>query len=280
MSLYQYNEALFAFEKALSFSNGIPAQIDYDINYYMAAAFYITGQAEKAIESYDAILTLREKDGDAYFLRGAIKVEQGRILEAREDFDQALSLNTGNSDRLIDIYQILAGSGYQTVGEEYLRNAMDRNAGDMNNFEKGRISFYLADYENARAYLEKARDFNYEAVLFLGRTYEVLGDYNYAVSVYNDYIDRGNVSPQIYNQLGMCRMNMNEYQAALNAFLAGMAIEDIEDNAILQTLRFNEIVANQFLGDFSRAAVLMDGYLRLYPDDKVAQRENYFLRTR
>ncbi|MCL2051279.1 MAG: tetratricopeptide repeat protein [Lachnospiraceae bacterium] len=277
MGLLQYEEALSAFEKALSFSNGIPALVDFDINYYMAAAFYITGQKERAIETYDAILTLREKDGDAYFLRGAIRAEQGLIQEARSDFDQALSLNTGNSDRLIDIYQILAGNGYHGVGEEYLRDAMEQNAGDMNNFEKGRISFYLSDYENARAYLEKARDFNYEAVLFLGMTYEVLADYNYAVSVYIDYIDRGNESPQIYNQLGICRINMNDYENALLAFLAGMAIED---NDILQTLRFNEIVANQFLGDFGRAAVLMDGYLSLYPDDKVAERENYFLRTR
>ena len=277
MGQLQYEEAIEAFEKALSFSSGIPNHVDYDINYYLAAAFYITGQKTKAIEIYDAILTLREREGDAYFLRGAIRTEMGRIEEARTDFDLALSLNTNNSDLLIDIYQILAGSGYQVVGEEYLRKAMDLSAGDMDNFEKGRISFFLGDYENARAYLEKARDFNFEAVLYLGRTYEVLADFNYAISIYNDFLDRGNESPHIYNQLGMCRMQIGDYEGALNAFNAGM---QIEENDILQELRFNAIVANQFLGDFSRAAILMDGYLSLYPDDAVAQRENYFLRTR
>jgi len=90
-------------------------------------------------------------------------------------------------------------------------------------------------------------------------------------------LDRGNESPQIYNQLGICRINMGDYEGALRAFHAGMAIED---NDILQTLLFNEIVTYEFLGDFKKAAVLMDGYLRSYPDDKVARRENYFLQTR
>jgi len=277
MGQTRYAEAITAFETALSFSNGIPAPIDYDINYYLAAAFYITGQSEKAIDIYDAILTMRDKDRDAYFLRGAIRVEKGQIAEAREDFDMALSLNSGNSDLLIDIYQILAGSGYHSLGEEYLRNAMDQNPRDMDNFERGRIAFYLGEYEDARSHLEKARDFSFEAILFLGRTYEVLGDFNYAISVYNDYIDRGNESPHVFNQLGICRMHMGDYEGALRAFGSGL---QIEENEILQTLLFNEIVAYQFIGDFKKAAVLMEGYLQQFPDDKVAQRENYFLRTR
>ncbi|MCL2254594.1 MAG: tetratricopeptide repeat protein [Lachnospiraceae bacterium] len=277
MGLYQYEDALKSFEKALSFSNGIPSQIDFDINYYMATAFFKTDQKAKAIESYNAILTLKDKEGDAYYLRGAIKLLQERLDEACEDFDMALSLSKESSDRLIDIYQILAASGYQVVGEKYLTTAMEEDAKNLNNFEKGRISYYLGDYENAKMFLERARDISYEAVLFLGKTYEVLGDFNYAVSVYSAYLDAGNDSPQIYNQLGLCRMSMNDYEGALKAFLAGMAIPD---NEILQTLRFNEIVAYEFLGDFKRAAVLMDGYLRLYPEDETAIRENYFLQSR
>jgi tetratricopeptide (TPR) repeat protein len=277
MSKMEYETALTAFEQALSFSNGIPDNVDFDINYYMAAAFYKTDQKVRAIEAYNAILSLRANEGDAFFLRGAIKVEQGQMEEAFSDFDQALSLNTGGSDRLIEIYQILTAAGFKAAGEDYLRAAIDERANELDNFEKGRISFYLADYENARMYLEKARDVSYEAVLYLGKTYEVLGDYNYAVSVYSAYLSAGNESPEIYNQLGICRINMNDYEGALTAFLAGMAIED---NNILQTLRFNEIVAYEYLGDFKRASVLMDGYLRTYPDDEIARRENYFLRTR
>jgi tetratricopeptide (TPR) repeat protein len=154
---------------------------------------------------------------------------------------------------------------------------MAEDASGLDNFEKGRISFYLADYESARMHLERARDTSYAAVLYLGKTYEVLGDFNYAVSVYSAYVDAGNDSPEIYNQLGICKFNMGDYEGALSAFLMGMAIED---NNILQTLRFNEIVTYEYLGDFKKAAVLMDGYLQSYPDDEVARRENYFFRSR
>lgn len=275
MGLYNYEAAIAAFERALSFNSGIPGQVDYDINYYMAAALYKVGEKVMAIDVYNAILALRDKEGDAYYLRGAIKVEQGSIDEACEDFDRALLLTTEGSDRLIEIYQILAANGFQIIGADYLRKAMEDDG--LNNFERGRISFYLGDYDNAKMYLERARDFSYTAVLYLGRTYEVLGDFNYAVSVYSNYLDQGNDSPHIYNQLGICRLSMQDYNGALQAFKVGMAIEN---NDILQTLRFNEIVAYQFLGDFKKAAVLMEGYLQLYPDDQTAIRENYFLRTR
>ena len=54
----------------------------------------------------------------------------------------------------------------------------------MTDYQKGRMYYYLSDYENAKNYLEKARrDGGAEAVLLLGQTYEELGDYNYAISV-------------------------------------------------------------------------------------------------
>ncbi len=277
MGKTEYEAAIDAFKTALSYSVGIPDNIDYDINYYMAVAYYKIGQKEQAVSAYDAILALRENDKNAYYLRGAIKVEQGRIEEAKADFDKVIEIDSKNNDRLIDIYCVLDENGYKEMGQEYLKSAMDKENKNMTSFEKGRISYYLGDYENAKTYLEKARDSGYQAVLFLGRTYEVLGDYNYAVSVYNAYLDGGNANPQIYNQLGVCKLKMHEYDAALLAFQAGMSIEE---NEILQTLRFNEIVAYEYLGEYKKASVLMDGYLETYPDDEQAAREYLFLETR
>ena len=48
----------------------------------------------------------------------------------------------------------------------------------------------------------------------------------------------------------------------------------------MQSLKFNEIVAYEYLGDFQKAAVLMQSYLLTYPDDKEAKREQEFLQTR
>ncbi len=273
-----YDEAAAALEKSLALSDGRLKDVDYDINYYLATVYYKQGRLDEAIGVYRAILALRPEEKDAYYLRGVLYVQQGKLEEARADFDRAISLASTDYDRLIEIYSVLAAEGYKETGQEYLQAAMDAGTKNMTNFEKGRICYYLEDYENARTYLEKARDEGgYEAVLFLGRTYETLGDNNYAISVYNTYLDSNEPNPQVLNQLGLCRMQTGDYEGALTAFKSAM---NVEDNGMMQILKMNEIVACERLADYKRAAVLMESYLQTYPDDEQAQREYIFLQTR
>ena len=96
-------------------------------------------------------------------------------------------------------------------------------------------------------------------------------------SVYNNYIAKDNTNAEVYNQLGLCEMAKQDYTAALSAFQAG---KEIRDNEIMQTLSFNEIVAYEYLGDYQRASVLLSNYLKAYPDDEKAKREQIFLSTR
>lgn len=278
MGKTMYAEAAQAFESALAGSDGRINNLDYDINYYLATAYYKQGEKDRAVAVYDAITALRDEEKDAYYLRGVIFTEQGKLDQARTDFDKTIALDGTDYDRLIEIYGILAANGYKEVGQEYLQAAMDAGTRNMTNYEKGRICYYLEDYENARTYLEKARDENgYEAVLFLGKTYETLGDNNYAISVYNTYLESGEANPQVLNQLGLCKMQTGDYQGALSAFQAAMKIED---NGIMQALKMNEIIAYERLCDYKKAAVLMESYLKSYPDDQAAQREYVFLQTR
>ena len=72
-------------------------------------------------------------------------------------------------------------------------------------------------------------------------------------------------------------MHMGEYELALSSFQTAM---DIEDNGMMQTLKFNEIVAYEYMEDYKTAAALMNSYLRAYPDDENAKREYEFLQTR
>ena len=278
MGKTMYAEAAAAFEAALACSDGRVKNVDYDINYYLATTYYKQGELGKAINVYSAIIALKPGEKDAYYLRGVIYTQQGNLDSAKEDFDKAIALDNANYDRIIDIYGILASEGYKETGQEYLQAAMDAGTKGMTNYEKGRICYYLEDYENARTYLEKARDDGgYEAVLFLGKTYETLGDNNYAISVYNTFLDSAGANPQVLNQLGLCRMQAGDYEGALSAFQRAM---NIEDNGMLQVLKMNEIVAYEKLKDYKKASVLIDSYLKTYPDDKEAQREAVFLSTR
>lgn len=278
MGKTMYAEAAQALEKSLSYSNGRVISLDYDVNYYLATAYYKQGKLQKAIDVYSAIVALKPDEADAWYLRGVIYTEQGKLDQAKEDFDKTIQLSSTNYDRLIDIYGVLAENGYKETGQEYLQAAMDNGTKNMTNYEKGRICYYLEDYENARTYLEKARDDSgYEAVLFLGRTYETLGDNNYAISVYNNFLESDGPNPQVLNQLGLCRMQTGDYEGALNAFQSAM---NIEENGMMQVLKMNEIIAYERLEQYKKAAVLMESYLQTYPDDEEAKREYIFLKTR
>ena len=69
-------------------------------------------------------------------------------------------------------------------------------------------------------------------------------------------------------------MQMGEYELALSAFQAGMSIED---NAMMQTLKFNEIVAYEYMRDYKTAAALMNDYLK---SSMTPSTEYQFLKTR
>ncbi len=278
MGKTMYAEAAQAFETALSFSDGRINSMDYDINYYLAAAYYKNGEPNKAIDIYSAIIALKAGEKDAYYLRGVIYAEQGNLDLARADFDKLISIDKSDYDKLINIYGVLDANGYKELGQQYLQTAMDAGTKDMTNYEKGRICYYLEDYENARTYLEKAREEGgYEAVLFLGKTYEILGDINYAISVYNSWLENEEPNARMLNQLGLCKMRAVDYAGALTAFQSAI---NIEDNGMMQTLKMNEIVAYERLGQYQEAASRMSSYLAAYPDDETAKREYEFLKTR
>lgn len=278
MGMADYESAVTYFEEALHGSDGFVQPVDYDLNYYLAAAYIKSERLEEAEEIYDAILALRPDEEDAYFLRGNVRLGRGDYQGAKEDFDRVVAMDFANYDRIIEIYQALEHYGYREVGGAYLEAAM-QNAGDkMNDYDSGRIHYYLGNYQQACVALEKSREKGgAESYLYLGKAYEATGDYNYAASVYNSWISQDTGNAAIYNQLGLCEMAMGNYARALEAFQGGM---QVENNPLMQTLAFNEIVAYEYLEEYQKALILIDNYLKNYPDDEQARREQGFLSNR
>lgn len=278
MGLTDYENAVLNLENALSLSDPHPDPLDYDINYYLATAYYKGGQIDKAIAVYQAITDLAPDEKDAWYLKGTLELEQGKTEAAQADFDQAVKVNKADYDLRIDIFCSCSKYGYTELGSSYLQEVLADESLRLTDYDKGRMNFYLGDYEEARVSLEKAKDSNgASAASLLGQTYEKLGDYNYAASVYSTYLETKQADAEIYNQLGLCKLKVGDYEAALSAFQAGL---EIEGNTALQSLQFNEIVAYEYLGQFEQAKAHMEQYLALYPDDEKAQRENVFLQTR
>ena len=277
MCTADYKTAISCFEKALGEADGKVTDLEYDISYYLANAEYKSGDLSGAEDTYTAMLNMRNKDSDAYYLRGTVELEQDLYDKAIRDFNAAVDNDPSNPDLFIKIYECMAKNKYKEEGHDYLDQAMALDT-KISDFQKGKLYYCLEDYENARNSLEKARsEEEDEVVLYLGKTYEALGDMNYAASLYKNYLEKNPEDVVVYNQLGLCQLQGGYYEDALMAFEKGIAIEN---NDIMQSLQYNEIVTYEYLSDFKKAAVLMEAYLKAYPDDQVAKRENEFLKTR
>ncbi len=278
MGLTDYGQAITCFEAALAGSNGMVENFDFDLNYYLAAAYTKNNMYDRAEEVYNAILGLRPLEEEAFFLRGNVRLALGDSQGAKADFDQVIALNPKNYDRLIQIYEVLDYYDKGEDGKAYLVAALAIGDKQMDKYVSGRIYYYLGDYQNAYMDLEEAKEKGgAESYLYLGRAYEATGDYNYAANVYNSYLSKYEGNAQMYNQLGLCEIARGEYQKALEAFQAG---KKLENTTMMQTLSFNEIVAYEHMGEFQQALSLMESYLKNYPDDAQAKREYEFLSTR
>lgn len=276
--LTRYEEAAASYVEALSYSGIFPALVDYDLNYYLAEAYEKMGDNANAINTYSNILALEPNEINAHFLRGRLYLIGGEYEKALTDFNRTVALDKDGYDLRIEIAGLLSQAGYKEEGLKYLQEFLAENEKKLSDFDKGRIYYYMGDYENAKLSLEKAKmDDSEQAALLLGKSYEQLGDYNYATSVYKNYLEEHPEAAEIYNQLGLCKMKSAEYEDALSAFRSAV---NVENNGMERILEFNQIIAYEYTGNFKQAAVLMEAYLKKYPDDATALREYEFLKTR
>lgn len=278
MGIGDYEAATECFLKSISYADGKVTNLEFDTNYYLASSYYKLGKYEEAEKIYSAIIALREKETDAYFLRACTLLKEGYYEVAVKDFEKAFSLEPNNLDLVTDAFVEMQAAGFEEEGKVYLQEFLAKKDKELKDAQKGTIYFYLEDYANARTYLDGAlNQGDPEVSLILGKTYEKLGDMNYALVVYQTYLDSNAPSAAIYNSLGVCLMNQGKYKEALEAFEAGI---DLGNSSYIQNLKFNQIVAKEYLGSFSEAKNLIQDYLAIYPDDGAAKQEYEFLKTR
>ena len=279
MNKGEYEEAIEEFKNALATSGSTPSAVDFDINYYLGVCYHKLGQYEEAKERYDAIIALKPREVDAYMQRGAEYLYLKDVDSACTDFDKALSLKKKDYKLYIDIYNLLAETGYRPYGVDYLNDALQKYDRNMSDYDKGYIYYCLGNYPTAKTYLEKARTDgkkNDEVLLLLGKCYEELDDTAFAINIYNKFLE---TTPDagVYNQLAVALIDQGRYEEALDAIVNGL---ELDTNECRRELLYNRIVAYEYLGDYEKARDLCAQYLVDYPSDENMAREYNFLKTR
>lgn len=172
-------------------------------------------------------------------------------------------------------------------------------SGCANSAKSGVEALKAGDYKEAQAQFEKLTEEKdakkaAEGYRGLALTYYEQKEYGAALDAFQKAVDGGAVqTTQIYNLMGVCAMQTEDYEAALEYIQAGLALSETdasgeEENAenekdsaeMIREMRYNEVVCYEKLADWENAKQKASEYLTEYPEDTAMEKEAEFLETR
>jgi len=242
--------------------------------------------AELKAELYDQAMadcqTLAEDyslNANDYYLTGCVALAMDSYDEASSNFSEAYGSDS-TYEMAIQIYEAYLGQDMEADGTRYLEAALKTEAKTADDYcERGKVYYYMDDYENARTELTTAADKgSTEATLILGMVYMAQGDTSNARSFYQQYIDADGDDPaKGYNGLALCDISDGDYDSALQNISQGLGDATSDE---MRDLLFNEIVVYEKKMDFSTALSKAQEYVQTFKDDDAAAKELTFLQSR
>ncbi|MGN0378869.1 MAG: tetratricopeptide repeat protein [Butyrivibrio sp.] len=272
-----YEEAAAELVKAVQ-TDGKYDDISLDAIKYYAACLYNTGKYREAIAQYSILTDKLSKDelADIYYYRGTAYIMLKDENNAVIDYEEAIRLNDDDYDRYCSMYANFMAAGYTERAQSYLKRLL--NADDMDGMLAGKTYFNLGDYAKAEEFLRKEYNGgNNEAAYYLAMTYEALEDYASAEQFYDEYLGKNPNDALIYNQYAAYLINRGKYDNALAYIETGISLNNSE---VMRELLYNQAVCYEYISDYSKALELFNEYLKKYPNDADALKEQKFLQTR
>lgn len=286
LRLGDYQDAIQNFASALACEDTGKA-LAKDILAYKATAEIKAGSYEDAMADCQTLIKDHDMDADTWFLAGNAALLLDSYEEAASDFGKSFDADP-TYDRAIRIYGIYLDQDMEADGTTYLEAALKKKTKDSESHcDKGRIYYYMEDYDNARQELtQAANDGEEEADLLLGMVYLAQNDISNARTMFQNYVEasvgdgdtKDGYSPaKGYNGLALCDIAEGNYDSALTNISSGITVSDTDD---LQSLLFNEVIAYEKKLDFASALDKAQTYVGMYPNDADGQKEVAFLKTR
>lgn len=242
--------------------------------------------AELKAELYDQAMadcqTLAEDyslNANDYYLTGCVALAMDSYDEASSNFSEAYGSDS-TYEMAIQIYEAYLGQDMEADGTRYLEAALKTEAKTADDYcERGKVYYYMDDYENARTELTTAADKgSTEATLILGMVYMAQGDTSNARSFYQQYTDADGDDPaKGYNGLALCDISDGDYDSALQNISQGLGDATSDE---MRDLLFNEIVVYEKKLDLSTALSKAQEYVQTFKDDDAAAKELTFLQSR
>ncbi|WP_167957399.1 tetratricopeptide repeat protein [Anaerosporobacter faecicola] len=274
-----YEAAIKEFQNALNIADR--SDLDVDLGFYLGDAQTKMLDQTGAIETYTKIIDRHPDQSDAYYKRAILEGQTGSLEDSIADFDKAISYEKENYEYYFGKYAILLEQGDNAGAQEVLTKALAiKTKSKEDYYNVAIIHFYQENYDTAKAEFAEAINNGFTgAYYYLGEIAMVEKDYETAASNYEQYIQTMGTqkSAMVYNQLGEAYLKLKSYDQALQAFEDGIALND---NSVMQPLKYNQIIALEYKSDFKNAYKKAKKYVKEYPEDEGMSKEVQFLKTR
>ena len=195
-------------------------------------------------------------DYDTELYIAACYMRQGEYAEASKQYKK-LTDEYSSSKTSFDRDTIM--------GMMFLADALEQaNTGDISD---ATISQLKKEYEAG----------NVSVSIFLGTSYQQMGNYDEMVNYYTVYADKFGINTYIAYQLSAYYLDIGDTETATDYVNKGM---NAEDDLYLDMLQFNDIIITEknhdYVGALNKARALTEAY----PDNETYKREYDFLDSR
>ena len=195
-------------------------------------------------------------DYDTELYIAACYMRQGEYAEASKQYKK-LTDEYSSSKTSLDRDTIM--------GMMFLADALEQaNTGDISD---ATISQLKKEYEAG----------NVSMSIFLGTSYQQMGNYEEMVNYYTIYADKFGINTYIAYQLSAYYLDIGDIETATDYVNKGM---NAEDDLYLDMLQFNDIIITEknhdYVGALNKARALTEAY----PDNETYKREYDFLDSR
>ncbi|MBP3462029.1 MAG: tetratricopeptide repeat protein [Tyzzerella sp.] len=138
---------------------------------------------------------------------------------------------------------------------------------------------YDAAVEVFQKDIKKKRNLD-EAYRGLGIAYFELEDYEAAVEAFELALEHETKETAVFcSFLGASYLETEDYDKALDVYERGLACKDLTEE-LEQEIQFNLIAVYERMGNWDAAKKQMDKYVKKYPNDSRVEKEAEFLETR
>ena len=266
MNAGSYGEAIQSFDSALEKSDGLVGTFEVDVLKYRAEAEYKAEDYAAAAHTYEILSQVDEARPEYVDRQNMLYIKAGELDKAMEAYQAAYGPDAGKNEA---DGKGGGDSADNKDGKNGKKDADKENGTDGGDANNGTGSAGGGDTAAASGQVT--------VLLSLGQALAEAERFDDARTLYQQAIDDGIRSDELYNRMGLCEMEAGDLDMALSYFDAGM---QLPDEGARQKILYNRAAVYEQKQDFATALELLETYAATYGSTPEVDREIIFLKSR